>query len=145
MELGQVLWTTDDLVTAFKPYDAPGDTLEEMKMLRMKDNSIEKHNTKFKMLVTKSGLDSKSPAVIDYYRESLSISLQRRILLLENPPKTLQEWYDWAAKLDNNWRIMQRILGRNKESNDQNNNQGKRKKNLNDNSISLERILTQWM
>jgi zinc knuckle protein len=93
----------------------------------MKDNSIEEHNAKFKMLVTKSGLDSTSPAVIDYYRESLNIPLQRRILSLENPPKTLQEWYDWAAKLDNNWRRMQRILGRNKESNDRNNNQGKKK------------------
>ena len=48
-------WTTfvDDLTTAFKPYDAPGDALEEMKMLRMKD-SIEEHNAKFKMLVTNS-------------------------------------------------------------------------------------------
>jgi hypothetical protein len=116
-----------DLNAAFKPYDAPGDALEEMKMLRMKDNSIEEHNARFKMLVTKSKLDSASPAVIDYYRESLNIPLQRRILSLENPPKTLPEWYDWAAKLDNNWRRMQRILGRTKESNERNNYQGKKK------------------
>ena len=127
LDLGTWKEFTDNLVTAFKPYDAPGDALKEMKMLRMKESSIEEHNAKFKMLVTKSGLDSKSPAVIDYYRESLNIPLQRRILSLENPPKTLQEWYDWAAKLDNNWRRMQRILGRNKESNDRNNNQGKKK------------------
>ena len=86
-----------NLKNAFQPYDAPGDTLEEMKTL--------------KMIVTKSELDETSPAVIDYYRETLSFPLQQRILSLENPPKTLKEWYDWAAKLDNNWRKMQRILG----------------------------------
>ena len=30
--------------TAFKPYDAPGDALEEMKALRMGSGSIEEHN-----------------------------------------------------------------------------------------------------
>ena len=79
------------------------------------------------MAVTKSTLDSTSPAVIDYYRESLNIPLQRRILSLENPPKTLQEWYDWAAKLDNNWRKMQKILGRSRESNEKRNFYDKKK------------------
>ena len=102
-----------NLEEAFKPYDAPGDALEEMKTLRMGNNSIEEHIAKFKMLVTRSELEATSAAVIDYFRESLNIPLQRRILSLENPPKTLKEWYDWAAKLDNNFRRMQRILGRN--------------------------------
>ena len=66
-----------DLQTAFQPYDAPGDALEEMKALRMGNGSIEEHNARFKMAVTKSALDSTSPAVIDYYRESLNIPLQR--------------------------------------------------------------------
>jgi hypothetical protein len=109
-----------DLRTAFSPYDAPGDALEEMKTLRMGNNSIEEHNARFKMIVTKSGLSPTSPAVIDYYRETLSIPLQRRILSLESPPTTLLKWYEWAAKLDNNWRRMQRVLGRSKETNERN-------------------------
>ena len=107
-----------NLKIAFSPYDAPGDALEEMKTLRMGNNSIEEHNARFKMLVTKSGLSTRSPAVIDYYRETLNIPLQRRILSLENPPFTLQGWLDWAAKLDNNWRKMQRVLGQSREAND---------------------------
>ena len=79
----------------------------------MGNNSIEEHIAKFKMLVTRSGLDTTCAAVIDYFRESLNIPLQRQILSLENPPKTLKEWYDWAAKLDNNFRRMQQILGQN--------------------------------
>ena len=56
-----------NLKNVFQPYDAPGDTLKEMKTLRMGNGSIEEHNAKFKMIVTKSGLDETSPAVIDYY------------------------------------------------------------------------------
>ena len=83
-----------------------------MKMLRMGNSSIEEHIAKFKMLVTKSGLSSNSPAVIDYFRETLQVPLQRRLLTLENPPTTLQGWFDWASKLDNSFRKMQQILGR---------------------------------
>ena len=66
----------------------------------MGNNSIEEHIAKFKMLVTRSGLNTTSAAVINYFRESLNIPLQQQILSLE-------EWYDWAAKLDNNFRRMQ--------------------------------------
>ena len=106
-----------NLKNVFQPYDAPGDALEEMKILRMGNRSIEEHNAHFKMIITKYGLDKTSPAVIDYYRETLNVPLQRQILSLKNPPKTLQEWYDWAAKLDN-WRKMQQILGQSREAND---------------------------
>ena len=100
-----------DLNDAFKLYDAPGDAREEMKLIKMGNNTIEEHITKFKMLVTTLDLDNNSPAVVDYFRDSLSIPLQQKILNLENPPKTLKEWYDWAQKIDNNFRRMQCILG----------------------------------
>ena len=83
-----------------------------MKAIRMGNNTIKEHIVKFKMLVTTSNLNSNSPAVVDYFRDSLSIPLQRKILNLENPPKTLKEWYDWAQKIDNNFQRMQCILGR---------------------------------
>ena len=83
--------------------NAPGDAWEEMKAIRMGNNTIEEHIVKFKMLVTTSDLDSNSPAVVDYFRDSLSIPLQRKILNLENPPKTLKEWYYWAQKINNNF------------------------------------------
>ena len=56
-----------NLREAFQLYDALGDTLEEMKTLRMGSGSIEEHNAQFKMIVTRSRLDKTSPAVIDYY------------------------------------------------------------------------------
>ena len=92
-----------NLTDMFKPYDAPGDAREEMKTIRMGNSTIEEHIAWFKMLVTMLDLKDKSPVVVDYFRESLSIPLQRKILNLENLPKTLKEWYDWAKKIDNNF------------------------------------------
>ena len=125
----------------FQPYDTPGDALKEMKILRIGNRSIEEHNARFKMIVTKSGLDKTSPTVIDYYRETLNVPLQRQILSLKNPPKTFQEWYDWAAKLDNNWRKMQRILGQSQEANDRKDSNGK---NQEGNLTSSVKTQMQW-
>ena len=100
-----------DLREAFQPFDAPGDALEEIKNLRMGSNSIEDHNAKFRMLLTKSKLDKTSPAVINYYCETLNLLLQKRLLGLEVPPTTLQEWYDKATKYHNLFRKIQQITG----------------------------------
>ena len=125
-DLGTWVQFKKDLNNAFKPYDAPGDAREEMKAIRMGNNTIEEHIVKFKMLVTTSDLNSNSPAVVNYFRDSLSIPLQRKILNLENPPKTLKEWYDWAQKIDNNFRRMQHILGRSSDKKSSTNNEKKK-------------------
>ena len=70
------------------------------------------------MLLTKSKLNKTSPAVIDYYRETLNLPLQKRLLGLEVPPTTLQEWYDKATKYNNLFRTIQRITGRGRANND---------------------------
>ena len=90
---------------AFQPFDAPGDALEEIKNLWMGNNSIEDHNVKFWMLLTKSKLDKTSPAVIDYYRETLNLPLQK--------------WYNKSTKYDNLFRKIQRITRRGRPNNDQ--------------------------
>src|SRR5271168_950358 len=95
------------------PYNPPGDALERMKLLRMKkDDSIDEHIAKFRMLVSESKLDKSSPVIIDFFRETLGFPLQRRIMTLENPLKKIDDWYEWATKLDHQWRRMQRIMGR---------------------------------
>jgi len=99
------------LKDAFEPYDSEGDALEEMKALRIGDVPIDEHIAKYKMLVTKAKLKEENPVVINLFRETLSLSLQRRLLTLEKPPKTLKDWYEWASRLDNNYKRMQHILG----------------------------------
>jgi retrotransposon gag protein/zinc knuckle protein len=97
---------------SFSPFDAPGDALSEMRNLKMgQDASIDEHVAKFKILVSQSGLGD-SAALADFFRETLPTGLQRQILTSDPPPVTLAEWYDKAARYHNNWRRMQRILGR---------------------------------
>src|SRR5271155_3315940 len=118
LDLGSYAQFKHDLQEAFVPYDSPGDALERMKLLRMKkDDSIDEHIAKFRMLVSESKLDKSSPAIIDFFRETLSMPLQKRILTLESPPKKLEDWYEWATKLDHQWRRMQRIMGRTQTNN----------------------------
>ena len=100
------------LEESFKPFDASGDALFEMRNLKMgQDASIDEHIAKFKILVSQTGLGD-SAALADFFRETLLTGLQRQILISDTPPITLQQWYEQAACLHNNWRQMQRILGR---------------------------------
>src|SRR5271168_1341293 len=81
-----------------------------------KDDSINKHIAKFRMLVSESKLDKSSPVIIDFFRETLGLPLQQRIMTLKNPPKKLDNWYKWATKLNHQWRKMQRVMGRTQQN-----------------------------
>ena len=90
------------ITTDFSPFDAPKDAIYEMKELRKGgDTTIEEHVSKFKILVNKSKL-SKNDAVVEYFRESLPVPLQKEIMKLPDVPATLDDWYKWAIKLHNN-------------------------------------------
>ena len=99
------------LIEAFLPYDAPGDALKELTNLKIGNHSIEDHISQFKVLLQKLGVLKESPAAIDYFRRTLNVPLQQKLLKLPTPPKELKDWQEWAVKLDNNYRKMQRILG----------------------------------
>ena len=115
LKLGTFKEVKETIKKLFEPFDRPGDTLEEMKWLRMANNSnIDEHVAKFKMLVTRSGL-SDSTAIMDFFRETLPTPLQKQVMTCENPPTTLKEWYEKATKFHSNWQKMQRIFGRKNE------------------------------
>ena len=115
-DTGLDLGTWRDFITkvqdAFAPYDTPGDVLEEITNLKMGNTPIDDHIARYQILLDRSGVPRDSPSAIDYFRRTLNIPLQRKLLDLPTPPKNLKEWYEWAARLDNNFRKMQRILGR---------------------------------
>jgi hypothetical protein len=111
ISLGTYKELTDLIVKDFSPYDAPKDAIYEMKELKMGNTSIEEHVSKFKMLVTKSKL-TKNDAVVEYFRETLPIPLQRNIMTLSTPPTDLDGWYDWAIKLQNNFLRMKSAISK---------------------------------
>ena len=108
------MWTAflTKIKSDFKPYDAPGDALEELLVLKMGNSSIEDHISRFKVLLTKSEVPTTSPSAIDYFRKTLSYPLQKKLLDLAEPPADLDDWYKWASRLDNNYRKIQRIFQR---------------------------------
>jgi Retrotransposon gag protein/Zinc knuckle len=84
------------LKKTFQPYDEPAEALEDMKKLRLGDGSITEHNSRFRLLVSQTGMKD-SPALTDLYRETLSWGLQSPIIRSKQPPKTLEEWYTKAT------------------------------------------------
>jgi hypothetical protein len=128
----------DDLITGiekdFSPYDAPKDAIYEMKEVKLGKGSIEEHVSKFKMLVTKSKL-AKNDAIVEYFRESLPLALQTKIMSLPTPPTTLDDWYKWAIQFQNNYIRMQSAIAKsrgyhaapNASNNKNTNNRGPRR------------------
>jgi len=59
----------DNLVKAFKPYNAPGDAREELKKLNFEGGkeSIDEHIAKFRMLLIKAKLGKDEEAVCDIF------------------------------------------------------------------------------
>jgi hypothetical protein len=56
LDLGTWAQFQTDLTEAFKPYDAPGDALEELTALKMGNNLIEDHIAKYKIHLSRSGV-----------------------------------------------------------------------------------------
>ena len=78
LNLGTYTTFRKDLIDAFSAFDTPGDALDQMKTLRMKNgDSIDEHIAKFKMLLAESKLSDQSAAVIDLFRETLTVPLQQ--------------------------------------------------------------------
>jgi hypothetical protein len=76
----------DALKKTFQPYDEPAEALEDMKKLRLGDGSITEHNSRFRLLVSQTGMKD-SPALTDLYRETLPWGLQTRSSDLRIPQK----------------------------------------------------------
>ena len=77
----------------------------------MGTNTIKDHRARFRTLLEKSGVLKDSLSAIDYYQKTLNLTLQKKILELPVMPKKLEEWYEWATRLDNNYCKMMRIMG----------------------------------
>jgi hypothetical protein len=86
----------DALQKTFRPYNEPAEAPEDMRKLHLNNNSVMKHNSRFRLLVSQTGMTD-SPTLIDLYREMLPWALQSLIIRSKHPPKTLEEWYTKAT------------------------------------------------
>jgi hypothetical protein len=77
----------DALKKTFQPYDEPVEALNDIKKLCLGDNSITEHNSRFRLLVSQTGMTD-SPMLIDLYQEMLPWALQSLIIRSEHPSKS---------------------------------------------------------
>jgi hypothetical protein len=67
------------LKKTFQPYNEPAEAFKDIKKLRLGDSSITEHNSRFRLLVSQTGMKD-SPALTDLYREMLPWDLQSPII-----------------------------------------------------------------
>ena len=98
-----------DLVGAFSMFDSVGDALDELRSLRMKkDDSIDEHIAKFKIMAVAAKIDTTNPLTIKLFKETLTKPLENRLMKLETPLTSLDDWYTWAQKIDHQYQKINR-------------------------------------
>jgi hypothetical protein len=111
--LGTYVQFRRDLMEAFSMFDSVGDALDELRSLRkMKNELIDEHIAKFKMLAAKSKIDTTNPLTIELFKETLPWDLTLQLMRLETPLKTINDWYEWAAELDHQHTKINRAVER---------------------------------
>jgi hypothetical protein len=99
--LGTYTQFRKDLMGAFSMFDSVGDALDELRSLRKKKNElINEHIARFKMLAAKSKIDTTNPLSIELFKKTLPWGLNLELMRLETPLKTIDNWYKWAATID---------------------------------------------
>jgi Retrotransposon gag protein/Zinc knuckle len=109
--LGTYAQFRKDLMGAFSMFDSVGDALDELRSLRKKKNeSINEHTARFKMLAAKSKIDTMNPLSIELFKETLPWGLTLELMRLKTPLKTIDDWYEWAATIDHQFYKVNRVI-----------------------------------
>jgi Retrotransposon gag protein len=111
--LGTYTQFRKDLMETFSMFNSVGDALDKLQSMRKtKNESIDEHIAKFKMLAAKSKIDTTNPLTIELFKETLPWGLMLQLMKLETPLKTINNWYEWAAELDHRHAKINRAVER---------------------------------
>jgi hypothetical protein len=98
---------------AFSMFNSVGDALDELRSLRRKKNElIDKHIARFKMLAAESKIDMMNPLSIKLFKETLPWKLTLELMRLETPLKTINDWYEWAPMIDHRFHKVNQAIER---------------------------------
>jgi Ty3 transposon capsid-like protein len=80
-QLGTYTQFRKDLMEAFSMFDSVGDALDKLRSMRkMRNESIDKHIAKFKMLAAESKIDTTNPLTIELFKETLPWGLTLQLM-----------------------------------------------------------------
>jgi Ty3 transposon capsid-like protein len=109
--LGTYTHFRKDLIEAFSMFNSVENALDKLQSLRKKKTeSIDEHIAKFKILATKSKIDTMNPLSIKLFKETLPWALTLKLIKLETLLKTIDNWYEWAATLDHQFHKLNRAI-----------------------------------
>ena len=100
-----------ELKTAFAPADEAGDARSKMKHLKQ-TGTADEYISEFRILASRSKI-TEDTSLVEYFMEGLNPKLVEKIFGLEDLPTTIDDWYKYAARLDNQWRRAKAIMARN--------------------------------
>ena len=66
-------------------------------------SSIDEHLAKFKMLAAEAQINMSNALTIELLKETLPSRLREKLMNLETPLNSIDDWYKWAATLDHHY------------------------------------------
>jgi Retrotransposon gag protein len=115
--LGTYTQFRKDLMDAFSMFDSVGDVLDELQSLRKKKNElINEHIAKFKMLAAELKINATNPLSIELFKETLPWAVTLQLMRLEMLLKTIDDWYEWVTSLDHQFHKVNRVIEQTREN-----------------------------
>ena len=99
------------LKSGFPKLGQTQDAMQELQKIRQGKTSVDKLNTKFRLLIQKAGLNATTNAsmLIQLYEQAISREIVRQIII-SGSPDNLDEWMRKASELDNAFRRANRLF-----------------------------------
>ena len=107
------------LLEYFQPVNQTTDAAHQLMMLKQGKKTAEEIITEFRLLTAQAGYSADTTSdhlhLIDKLQNVLNPSLVKKIMLLENPPTTINGWVHKAILIDGQYRATMDLLGRKTE------------------------------
>ena len=104
------------LLNYFQPINQVADATHQMAILKQGKKTAEEVITEFRLLVAQAGFTSDSRSdhlhLIEKLQSVLNPSLVKKIMLMEKPPVTIDDWVHRAILIDGQYRATMDILGK---------------------------------
>ena len=94
------------LKESFSAFEKPGDAIIKMETETMTGMTANQYIKQFKIWAAESEVFQDRP-LVQWFMKGLNSKLRQNILLSNDPPTTIREWYEVASKFNNHWRRAQ--------------------------------------
>jgi hypothetical protein len=105
-----------ELLSYFQPANTTQEAAHQMALLKQGNKTAEEIITEFRLLTSLAGYSITSTSdhlhLIEKLRNVLNPSLVKKVMLLDNPPTTIDGWVQKAIAIDSNYRMTMDVLNR---------------------------------